>query len=491
MIITVNGVDLSTYIRQKSVSVDKILTNQVDTCRFVLVNPPSKPTILQDVVITINDGLNDTWQDLGANTWFDYTGIAWEDFANPKLFAGQIVEIEQSCEKLQNIYTITCKDYTHLLDGKLAVEIYENESVNDIIDDLNTKYLTGFDLGGVSCSTIISYIAFDYEPISKCLQRLADLTNYNWFVDANKTIWFFSRTEKTAPFNLGDTTDNYEQSSLIIREDGTQIKNSIFVRGAEYAAASETRSVVADGSQTTFLLPYKYSNLTVSVGGTSQTVGIDFIDDPASYDCLFNFQQKTIKFRSDNKPSASDVVSWTGNPYVPVLIARQNDASVLEYGERQFRIVDKTIKNKDGARERALAELNSYQASLAEANFTTYEHGLEVGQRIRIQSIIRDVDAYYIINKISISLEGKDVVRYDVSLVSTKTYELVDFLQDLLNRRDIETNENEDEALETIVNLTDSFSSSDAVSAGTPTSPPYKWSTGSPLIKWNFFTWVA
>lgn len=303
----------------------------------------------------------------------------------------------------------------------------------------------GFTINNVNCLQVVKYIAFNYEQTSKCIQQLVQLFEYDWYVDENKDIHVFSKVANPAPFALTDSSANYIYNSLKIKNDIKNLKNSIIVRGGIYQGNTTTETQNADGVKTTFLLAYQYANISVTKGGVSQTIGIDFIDDPASFDVLYNFQEKAIKFRSDNKPANGVAVAITGNPYIPVIVKVKDPVSVSQFGEYQAKIVDKSINSKEGARDRAKAEIQAWADSVNEGSFSTITTGLDVGQLLNISSTIRNFNNDYVISRITSKMYTPTSMKHDITLVTSQTFGMVEFLQKLLMDKDkeIEINENE------------------------------------------------
>jgi len=108
------------------------------------------------------------------------------------IFGGVITEINEVPAALDIIgYKIECIDYTRLLDGQYVSEVFENQPLNTIIDSLVSRWASGFTTTNVTVTDTVDYINFNYQPISKCLKRLADMFNYDWYVDYSKDIHFF------------------------------------------------------------------------------------------------------------------------------------------------------------------------------------------------------------------------------------------------------------------------------------------------------------
>lgn len=467
VVIEIADVDKSSEIDWRSIKLNRALTNQVDTLTFEIVRPNSsgyKPTINQKVELLEDSVL---------------------------LFGGQIVAMEEMVQAKKEVVRITCKDFSFDMDKKLVVQVYENMTVAAIIEDIKTNYLpAGYTTTNVVCTVEIEYIAFNYELPSKCLQQLAQIVDYDWYVDEAKNIFFFLKGSQTAPFELTDTSANYIYNSLFISEDITNLRNSIIVRGGTYEGNSYFEEQEADGDRTAFTFAYKYSNVVVTVNGVSKTVGIDFIDNPASFDCLYNFNEKALKFPTGTKPTAGQIVKITGNPHIPVVTKLTNAPSIASYGEFQFKIVDKSIGSKEAARDRARAEIAAWATSIKEGEFSTYTTGLKTGHKVHISSINRSFDNYYIISRITSVMHTPTTMVHTCQLVTSQTYGMVEFLQKLLIAKDKEIEIGQDEVLDSVVGLSDEITLTDTVEATANSSVAnYKWQPDASDARWNFAVW--
>lgn len=463
--IEINTIDKTNVIDWTSVIIQRALTNQVDTCKFRIKRADSagfKASLLDDVKIYDTDG----------------TTI---------LFGGQIIEMNEVVDGLLEYVEFSCKDYSFDMDRKLVVQVYEDMTVDDIIADIKTNFLSAsYDLTNVNCPITLKYIAFNYEYPSKCLQQLAELVNYDWYVDEEKKIYFFLKNSLSAPFSITDTSGKSTYSSLKINKDVKNIRNSIIVRGGKYLGNSNTESFEADGDQITFLQAYQYNSISVTVNGVSKTIGIDNIDDPTSFDCLYNFDEKAIKFPTP--PTAGYVVSVTGLPYIPVVTKITNALSIAEYGEFQYKIIDASINSKELARDRARAELRKWALEINEGSFDTNESGLNVGQKISISSVIRGINQSYVISRISTKMDTPTTFKHSVTLVTSQTYGMIEFFQKLLIDKDKQIVIAKDEVLDSIIGMGDIFSISDEDGLTfSKTSPPYLYDDAG--SKWGFATW--
>jgi len=162
------------------------------------------------------------------------------------------------------------------------------------------------------------------------------------------------------------------------------------------------------------------------------TVGIDGVDNPASFDTLYNRNQGLLIFPDASKPAVGDIVKYTGTPVFPLLAEQADAASIAQWGEHQYLIVDKSIISITAASDRMNSELVKYAQPNRQATFTTRVDGLRAGQIMQISSVIRNIDLQFVIQRITTRMHTPNSFRYDVSAVGTDDLTLVDLLNKLL-----------------------------------------------------------
>lgn len=411
--IKINSVDVSDEIDQGSVQVVQRLTNRVDTASFTSKKIGSKTlTPAYDDDVEIYDGVD-------------------------KIFGGKILDVEtKPMSGVGGIYfKVSCVDHTYEMDKVLASKTYEDQTIADIISDLITSYASGFTTTNVSSTFTIKKIVFNQVPISACLKKLAEIVQYDWYVDEDKDVHFFPKYENTAPFDLTDTNGNYINTTLKRVTDGSQITNRVKIRGGEYNGEIFSDSITVKGNDSkSFKLPYKFANLTITLdtggGPVAKTVGVDFIDDFTSYDVLYNFQERTIRF--EVALSDGDIIAFSGNPKVPVFAVSEDPISIALYGKVEKLIRDNSIESNEIARKRANAELYAYSEPIVDAQFKTYESGLRAGMVINFQSDNNGFDDELLIKEIVFKMRDHNNFEYIVSLVSTKRYDFITLLQKFL-----------------------------------------------------------
>lgn len=456
LLITIDNTDRTRLVEYSSLKISNILTSHPDTAEFIVRKFGDRsysPTIDDEVIIN-QDG--------------------------EKIFAGHIVDIDETYDKLDYVsYRISCVDYTRHMDKKLLVATYTNKTVAQIIQDFIDNGYVPVDVtnNNVVNDTLIGYIAFNYEYPSDALRQLAEETNSDWYIDYDKDIHFFLKEATLSPFNLADTTGKYIYDSLRIRRDLSQIRNTIFVRGGEFTGEKLTVDFVGDGQRKTFYLPNKFSNLQVTVSGQIKNIGIDPLNDITNFDALHNFQERSVRFRDDKIPSDTKIVSMQGNPNIPVIVKMKDSASIGLFSAREYVVIDKSIKSKQGARDRALSELYGYKTTLSEGEFKTYTSGLRSGQKINIQSTLRGLNEDFVINRVDLKIHGTDAsdgstkLIYKVSLVTTRTFDIIQLLQKLLNSKNKEIVIDENDILDEVETVLEEMSISETVTSSVVHNP--------------------
>lgn len=424
--IKIDGIDRTEYVQWPSVHKEDAINNQVDTFAFQTKcygDKNWKPEAGSSIEVTAQlDG--------------------WDGTEN--VFAGVIVSVEETIDADVLVYNAACKDWTHYLDQKVVIERFENKTVSEIISTINTNYLSGFTINNVNCNITIATIAFNRLPVSECLQILADRVNYYWYIDYDQDIHFFAKNSEGAPFEINDTNGNYIPSSLVIKDDISQMKNIVFVSGAEFKGDNKTVNMKGDGTTKVFYLGYKFSNQPdVTVSSVEQDVGIEFLNNDEDHDCLWSFGQKYVRFVT--APASGAAISVTGTPLIPITVREEFPESVAAYGEYEFAVVNKNLRSKDECRQYALSQLEAYGKKISEGSFQTYRHGLRSGQVVRISSDKRNLDEGFLIQRVTFQMRTPHEGLWQVELATMKTIGIITFLQNLLikSEEQIEVAENE------------------------------------------------
>lgn len=423
IVVNINSIDRTNLIVQDSLSVQQNLTSQVDTATFSYRKYGSRSysPAISDLVEIIDNGT--------------------------KIFSGKIQQLSEGVESIEGVrYQVKCVDHTDDLINTMFSKVYTSDTVENIIADIMSTFMSGFTTTNVTCNVAIDKIVFNQVSVFKALKRLSDIVRYQWYVDENKDINFFPKFTNSAPYNLTDSSGNFVYDSLKRNIDGSQIINRVIVRGGVYNGSAFTDVITVNGNDTErFQLPNKIGNLTIRVdtgsGYVAKTIGIEFIDDFTSVDVLYNYNDQSFRFNSPL--SDGDKIEVGGNPKVRVLAISEDSVSQATYGVRSKIIRDNTIEDLNVARQRASAEIDAFKDEVSTAKFQTYTAGLRAGMVININSSERGSNLDYIIKTVGFKFHTNDKFRYDITVVTTEEYGLIELLQKLLEPDPTQADENE------------------------------------------------
>lgn len=477
--VTIDGVDRTGDIINGSIRVEDIINDQVNSLKLRLDNRSGNgfPDNGEEIVITLDDA--------------------------SIMFGGNVVSVRHNSVKETGAVQadLMCSDYTYLLDSNLVHKTYEDMTDKAIIESIVSTYCVGL---GITTTNVlegvtISQISFNYVQPSQAIRKICEMTGRSWYIDYEKDIHYFPSGTDASPFNID--SDSNEYFDLNISKDNSQLKNRVYVRGGTKLSEFTTYIEVGDGEKTKFVLPDKPHEVTVEVdrggGYVEETVGIKNVNTEG-YKWYLNFQEKYLDQDSgETVLSATDKIRVTYKYDIPILVAIENKASIIAYGQREFAIFDKSITTTDAARDRASAELTDYAMSLIEGTFKTYEAGFVSGQTININLSAYDVNDDYIVQKVVAQAYGAGEYVYTVSIASAKTMGIIKFLIELLeaNKNLIELDDNE--VVDELFNVEDSLLDDSLTDALTIDSQGayFTWAVDSlettqTRMVWDLFQWM-
>ena len=223
----------------------------------------------------------------------------------------------------------------------------------------------------------------------------------------------------------------------------------------------------------------------VSIGGSSISVGVDFLEEDTGYWAMWDYNQKSLRFVNALTTGTTSVV---GYPQYPLIYQKSDESSVNTYGNFEFVIIDKNIKDLETASLRADAELLRFAIPAKTARFSTIEYGLVVGQTINIQSAIRGYDDNYKIQSIRTSMRTPhlDDLVHSVECVTADDLGINDILNKLLVKNPSDQIDvSADEVVSRIRQFKDTFGIYDTAPTHSEDTGPYYYGTDY----WGFSTW--
>jgi hypothetical protein len=325
------------------------------------------------------------------------------------IFAGKVHKPRKNGDKIRYV-SVSCVDFSQMIDKRVIAEVYENALAGDIVKDFIDKVFSqeGISEGVIQDGPVMSKAVFPYISGNAAMNELCDQTGYFWEVDKDKKLNFFERATYNAPFELTDSSCNY--ANLQVEEAADNYRNRQITRGPKAISSTQTREFAGDGKAQAFTVDLPIAKVPIiKVNGVPQTVGIRGLSADEDKHWHWQKEDKTISQNPSHEPlSATDTLTIEYQGYYPIIIVAENP------GEIEAR---KTIEGGSGIYENVAYESNldtqeaslQYTEGLLErygfipdiVTFNTYNHGLKSGQLISIQNTKHNIDGTYLIESVT------------------------------------------------------------------------------------------
>lgn len=114
-------------------------------------------------------------------------------------------------------------------------------------------------------------VRVQYKKPSVLFEEITKLQGIFWYIDYDRDINVFTNSAKPAPYNLTDTSKNY--NDLSISADISMLKNRQVVRGGEAPMLfTYTQDSENDGLVESWILDYKPKDLEIYVAYQDKTI---------------------------------------------------------------------------------------------------------------------------------------------------------------------------------------------------------------------------
>ena len=291
------------------------------------------------------------------------------------------------------IVTLDCQSYalrlvtTEPIDASLDISLLGFTDDQDVVAYLVGTYLATFydatKIGGASIA--LDYISFAGDNLRQALQKVTNITRKEYGVEPGKKFYYRDFGGGTTyAYQLSDNPDEVTTYPMrgepIYDVDAVDRRNKIRVIGGWTYSDIIDDSFSGTGAQTDFVLTHKPAVvLNITVSGTAQTVGIDFVDDPADFDVLVNYDTKTIKFYAAPASLASIHCYYRYNVRPDVTV--EDSASVTAMGGTIWAptLRDDSISGTADAYTAGSAYLAQFGTTLYRAQVTTVHSGTAAG----------------------------------------------------------------------------------------------------------------
>lgn len=388
-----------------------------------------------------------------ASNYFEWTlantGAAFEDCWNYE-------------SVILNQYTTSAGSPSLATIAWLQIEVVCGSAISasGLLFDNMTATTGSFTLQGVIRGDIkFPDVRVPYQKASEITDDIAKKSSLFWYIDYERDIKMFQATTTAAPWSITDTSENYSDLSVEAKID--KLKNRQIIIGGE--APSETlytQNFSADGDQTSFTLDYKPKDLTMTVAGTPQTLGVEGFVDETTVQWVWNFNEKIVRKGTASTPTAGQAIVFTYYPYEPIRVSVTSPTSIaamkaLTGGDGIYDgdpITDASLSSFEDARIRGRAELTQWANAIVSAKFKTFTDKLRTGQYIPVTDSSRGLTAEQFLIQ-SVNWTQTYGSRFSYSVIASSTlFGLIEFIQMLL-RRSSNISINPSELVDTILNL--------------------------------------
>lgn len=313
-------------------------------------------------------------------------------------------------------HTLSCIDWHYLAQKRLVVCAYENETTDVAVRYILDTYLADEEVteGYIEPGPELEEIALNYVTASAALDKLAEASNFVWFIDENKRLYFCSRTTYAADWSL--TNSDIERDSYSLTIGNPKYRNRQYVMGAYAETTLQTEQFLGDGTQSSFTVGYPINRISeLTVNGAAQSVGIKGQD--SGYNWYYAVESDTFTQDSaGTKVPAGQIIEIKYYGLFKQLAMQEDNTEILANQVREgvgTGIVeaietDESLSSGDAADEYANAMLTEYAVEGKVIKYKTRRPCLAAGVR---QACLSEGD--FLITSLDIS-ESNDLIYYTV-----------------------------------------------------------------------------
>jgi hypothetical protein len=313
-------------------------------------------------------------------------------------------------------HTLSCVDWHYLAQKRLVLYAVTATATDAAVRYILTNYLAaeGITEGYIEPGPELEEIALNYVSADAALAKLAEASNFVWFIDENKALYFCSRTTYAADWSL-DNSD-IERDSLKMTIGNPKYRNRQYVMGAYAETALQTEQFLGDGTQTSFTCGYPINRIsTLTVDGAPQSVGLKGLD--TGYNWYYSNGSETFTQDSaGTKVPAGQVIEIQYYGLFKKLAMQEDNTEILANQAREgvgtgiveSILTDESLSSGDAADEYANAMLSEYAVEGKRISYKTRRAGLAAGVR---QACLSEGD--FLITSLDIS-ESNDLIYYTV-----------------------------------------------------------------------------
>lgn len=323
-------------------------------------------------------------------------------------------------------YKVSASDNSALADKRLVAKVYSNTNVDVIVNDIIDTILfeEGVTAGVIHNDIVIEKAVFNYISCSDALDYLKDITGYNWEIDFNRQLNFFSRDNYTAPNTLNDDLRHFDFEEI---RNLDRYRNVQYTRGGLGETSSQPLEKPApkpDGQTRTFTLRFPIASkpdiFIDSVQVNANDVGINGKERNKKW--YYTINGNTITQDPSETVLTTEILEVTYKGYRH-LFGRVDDPSQIN--SRKLvedntsgiyeRVTDaKTVNDINQLRQFGQSLIEKYGDINNKVSFETEVSGFKTGQLLTVQKPLYGIAEDFLIESVNASPIGENI-QYSIS----------------------------------------------------------------------------
>lgn len=319
---------------------------------------------------------------------------------------------------------VDCVDWHQLCDRRIVAESYASTTAGAVVRALLSSYLAaeGVFEGAVQDGPSVAEAVFNYIPLTRALDALAERAGFAWWIAPDKRLYFVERATYAAPWTL-EPGRNFGRLAINAGRQG--YRNRQYVRAGKDLTDQQVEAFKGDGARRTLTVGYPIAEVpTVKVNTVMKTVGIKGID--TGKDWYWNKGDAVITQDDGASPlAASDTLEVTYRGWYDVVVLVTDEAEITnrqtaEGGTGWYEVADDEPYLSSGiaAIQWANARLRRYTKMPTTLTFDTWEPALWPGQLLTVDIPDLALSGDYLIEEVRLSSFTDDDWAWTVKAVS-------------------------------------------------------------------------
>lgn len=373
--------------------------------------------------------------DLGTARYAQGSAVYVYDNTGALIFGGivQTDTIQKPSWGNLLLHSVACADWHYLADKRIVATSYANVTCGFMVNDLVTNFLAseGVTVGSIQTGpTLSGSIAFNYKTASYCLDKIATLAGFSWWIDASRQLWFIAPSTNLAPFTVDGSQVDDINHPLSLELTNPLYRNSQWIVGHKEVTTAQTETRKGDGTNRTFTMAYALhsvpSNIHVNAGA-AQTIGINGVDTGKQWYWSKGSNQ-IVQDSSQTVLATTDTLSVTYVGEFAAVVYSQDGQQVAAQktleGAGSSGVVedvqtDTALTTSAQAFQLAASLLAKYATSGEILKFTTKTPGLMKGQLLTVNlGTPWALSGQFLIESVTIRFDGLTQWWYDVSALA-------------------------------------------------------------------------